>query len=114
MRAALTLTFLVLATPVWSAAKPDWKAYAACAAAYRVNAAIADPDRSTSMKAQISDTANDYEAAAVSRRKLQIKSDSEAAKTAVADYERRRMATFRGQKREQVEKFIDACPQTED
>jgi hypothetical protein len=114
MKRVLPMMLLALALPVSAAPKPDWKAFAACAAAYRVNAAIADPSRSTSMKAQISETGDDYETAAVARYKTSVKADDAAAKATVHAYAEARKPAFARQKREQVEKFIDACPQTEE
>lgn len=113
MKTLSALLVLVLVTPAWSAPVPDWKVFAACAAAYRVNAAIVSPERSASMKSQISETADDYVAAAVARQRLQTKSDAAAAKKAVTAYERQRFLDFQRRKREQVEQFIDTCPQTD-
>ena len=87
-----------------------WQAFADCAAAYQVNAAISDSGRPASMKAMISDTAKDYEAAAVSHYRQEGHLDADAAiRTRMAG----KAKIFGGQSRDQVEKFIDACPQTD-
>jgi hypothetical protein len=111
--ALLVIAALMPAT-VTAKAPPKWQDFAACAAAYRVNAAISDPGRSASMKAQISETGDDYETAAIARYKAASKADDAKAKAAVQAYAASRMPALRRQKREQVEKFIDACPQTEE
>jgi hypothetical protein len=116
MKALAAILAIALVPAAAEAAKPapKWQDFAACATAYRVNAAIADPGRSASMKAQIAETGDDYETAAVARYKAQTKSDEAKAKAVVESYAISRAPAFKKQTREQVEKFIDACPQTED
>jgi hypothetical protein len=105
--AALTLGGCAMGPPQPAA---KWQAFADCGAAYQVNAAISDPGRTASMKAMISDTAKDYEAAAASRYRQDGHADAAAAVRArMADTAK----MFRRQSRETVEKFIDACPQTD-
>jgi hypothetical protein len=95
------------------ARKPDWRAFADCAAAYQANARIADPDRPASMTAQISEVADDYLAAAAKRRRQQLKGTAEAARQAVEAYAAERSAAFAAQPRKQAERFIEACPQVD-
>lgn len=110
--AVLILILIALASPAAAKLSPRWKAYATCAAAYRVNAAIADPGRSASMKSQISETAAEYEVAAVERYRLEMAADEPTAKAKVAAYVRARAPGLRKQTREAVEHVIDTCPQT--
>lgn len=100
---------LILATPALAAPKAaKWQAFADCAAAYRANAAIKDPERAASMTAMISETADDYRKAAVKAHR------GRDAQRAVAERIALKTATFAQQSRAEVERFIDACPQTED
>jgi len=103
-----------LATPAWSAAKPNWKAFAACAAAYRVNAAVKDVSRPAEMKAQIFETSDDYEKAAVAKFRSGVNDNETAAKSAVSAYIQTQVPALTRRSREQVERLIDACPQTEE
>lgn len=88
-----------------------WGAFADCAAAYRVNAAIADPTRAASMTAMVSETADDYERAARARYVEANRTTADQAQRDVAARVAAKMRAFTGKPREEVEKFIDACPQ---
>jgi hypothetical protein len=96
---------LLIALGACACASPatGWKAYAACAAAYQVNAALADPGRAASMTAMVSEVADEYLTAAKARH---------ADAHEVEAYAGERAASFRRQPRERVEAFIEACPQT--
>ena len=113
---ARAISAIILACPLAGCATGSphpgakWQAFADCAAAYQVNAAISDPGRPASMKAMISDTAQDYQAAAASHYRQGGQADADAAiRARIAD----KAKIFAGQSRGQVEKFIDACPQTD-
>jgi hypothetical protein len=92
-----------------SAPPARWMVLADCAAAYRANAKIVDPERAASMTAQISETGDDYAKAA-----LKAYPAAGKAKAAVEARVSRRMAAFARQPRTDVERFIDACPQLEE
>jgi len=94
-------------------AATDWRALAACAGAYRANAAIADPDRPAAMSAQVSEVGDDYAKAAVKAYRASGKVSPAAARRAVEAYAARRRGAFARQSREAIDKFIEACPQTE-
>lgn len=94
-----------------SAARPDWQVLARCAAAYEVNAQVADPDRPSSMKAMVSDVANDYRRAAETRYRRTAKASTVSAQRAVSDEVKRVANTFWPKPRTEVEAVIDACPQ---
>ena len=109
MKAAALLIAASLAWPglSLSAAKvPGWTVYADCAAAYLANARVADPDRPAAMIAQVSDVANEYEAAARARYR-----PARAARAAVRARIERQTKVFAARPREAVEHLIDACPQ---
>lgn len=110
------LTLLLALTSGAQAApptKPGWQAFADCAAAYRANARIADPGRTASMKADISEQADDYGAAAVKRHGDKQGSDPQGA-IAVADYVRQQTVIIGRKRRADIERIIDACPQIEE
>ena len=109
------LVMLAAAQSATPAAPPkaDWKAFADCAAAYRSNAAIVDPARTESMKAMVSDTAQDFETAAIARYRETSKASAETAVKAVAGRVKSELPKFTAEPRTRVEHFIDACPQTE-
>ena len=88
-----------------------WAVYADCAAAYRANAALPDPDRPAAMAAQISDVAMDYAKAAAERWRIQTGGSAKAARQAVALRVERQAKVFAARPREAVERLIDACPQ---
>ena len=112
--AALLLAALIAAAgPAAGALAVGWDAYADCAAAYRVNAQIADPDRPAAMTAQISEVAGDYAAAAKARYARRFGTGKSAAGRAVAARIGRQAQRLAGQPREAVEKIIDACPQVD-
>lgn len=94
-----------------AAAAPKWTAFADCAAAYQSNAKLSNADRPASMTAQISDTASDYAKAAAKAYGQQVKNGPAYA---VSQRIAKQEAIFAKQPREKVEKFIDACPQTEE
>lgn len=104
---------LAAAAPAAAAPSPGWTVYADCAAAYRVNARLADPDRPAAMTAQVSEVAADYAAAAEARYAKRFRAARPAAARAVAARIERRAAGLAGQPREAVERIIDACPQLE-
>jgi len=111
-RLVLAATFaLAAAGPVFAAATPDWRTLAACAAAYRANAKVADPDRPASMTAQVSEVADDYEKAAAEAYRRAAGVRPAEARGKAAAYAARRAITFARQPRRRVEAFIDACPQ---
>jgi hypothetical protein len=107
-----------LATLMSAQAKPanpaGWKAFADCAAAYRVNALVPDPERSASMKSMISDTANDYQKAAETRYRKSAKASAAATHQTIESYIAKRTKAFAPKPRADTEKFIDACPQTDE
>ena len=90
-----------------AAAAPRWTVLADCAAAYRANARLADPDRPAAMTAQISEVAEDYAAAA---RKAHAGKDAKRDVAARIEAQAHRDAAL---PREAVERIIDACPQVE-
>lgn len=94
-----------------AAATPSWKVFAACAAAYEVNAQVADPDRPASMRAMVSEVAADYRTAAEGRLRQAEKLAADAAREAVAAEVADRVAEYRPKPRAEVERTIDACPQ---
>jgi hypothetical protein len=85
---------------------PGWRVYADCAAAYLANARVADPDRPAAMTAQVSDVANDYEAAARTRY-----GRGRGAEAKVHARIERQARAFAARPREVNERAIDACPQ---
>ena len=101
-----------LATPAMAAAAPaDWTALADCAAAYRANAAIKDPSRAPSMRAQISDEADSYLKAALAPYRAATKQPAAKARDALKAYVVRRTPDFARQSRDAIDHFIDVCPQ---
>ena len=102
---------LALSGPGFADAPPGWTAYADCAAAYLANARVADANRPAAMIAQVSDVANDYEAAARARYRRQLKASPAAAAGAVHARIVGQTRIFELQPREAVERIIDACPQ---
>jgi hypothetical protein len=113
----ITLALLMIAALAACAAPrahdPRWMAFADCAGAYRVNAAIADPSRPASMTAMVSESADDYEKAARDRYVLEPHTTAEQAQRDVAARVSAKVKAFSGKPRGEVEKFIDTCPQTE-
>jgi len=108
--AAIFAIALALGLPTaTSAAAPRWTAFADCAAAYQANARLSDPDRPASMTAMVSDVANDYAKAAAQASRRQGGASVAKVKQRIA----RQTAAFAGRPREEVERFIDACPQLE-
>ncbi len=92
-------------------AKPvGWIAYADCAAAYRANARLTDPERPASMTSQIFDVASDYAGAALEARTKMGAAKSQARRMVEARISRQTLLL--GHKsRQAVEHIIDACPQ---
>jgi hypothetical protein len=90
-----------------------WSVYADCAAAYQVNAAIADPGRPASMTAQVSDVALDYSAAAVKQRRRRSGESPAIAGRIVKARVAARSKALAAMPREAVERIIDACPQVD-
>jgi len=107
MKAILLLAASLAAGGPAAAAAPRWTVLADCAAAYRANARLADPDRPAAMTAQISDVAEDYAAAA---RKAHAGKDAKRDVAARIEAQAHRDAAL---PREAVERIIDACPQVE-
>ena len=66
------------------------------------------------MKAMISDTANDYQQAAEARYQKTEKASGAAAHDVVDAYVGKQAKAFAPRPRAETEKFIDACPQTDD
>ena len=112
---ALTV-FLAFACGAQAAApaKPGWKAFADCAAAYRANSRIADPGRTATMTADISEQADDYGAAAVKRHRGGKQGPDRQGAVAVADYLRKQTVIMSGKRRADIERIIDACPQIDE
>jgi hypothetical protein len=90
---------------------PAWTKFADCAAAYAANAGIKDVSRSGTMTSQVGDVAKDYADAAAKRNRQQTKASEDKAKSAVDARMKLTLAKFSKQKREVVEKYIEACPQ---
>lgn len=128
---SLLLVGLAAACATPKGGKPDWTVYADCSAAYRVNARIADPSRPASMTSMVSETADDYQKAAVERFRQQphpshdypmteplpgsqtghVDRSSAGIIFAVTARVVETIGKFTNLPREEVEKFIDACPQ---
>jgi hypothetical protein len=108
------LTAAALASGGAASAAPDWKAFAACSAAYEINAQVAEPGRTASMRAMISEVAGDYRKAAADILRKAARASSAGADKTVADEIARREAEYRSKPRKQVEQVIDACPQLPD
>jgi len=100
---------LAAAASAAAAGPADWRAYADCAAAYRANAQLSDPDRPASMTAQISEVAADY--AREAARRLAHPASKAAARRAAEARIAGQAKRLAGQSRAAVEKLIDACPQ---
>jgi hypothetical protein len=106
MRFPIALALTALPTACATAPRaPDWTVFADCAAAYRINAGIADPARPASMTQMVSETADEYEAAALRTAK--------GGRPAVTARVRETVGRLAPLAREEVEKLIDACPQPE-
>ena len=103
--------FVALVPALAIAAPPPWQPLADCAAAYRANAGIEDPDRPSSMTAMISDEAGDYLKAA--QKAYRGKGGHAGAKAAVEAQVASRAPGFGKMSRSDLDKFIDACPQLE-
>ena len=111
---ALALTGVLLTTSCATApAKPRWTAFADCAAAYRVNADLADPSRAATMKAMVSEEAGDYRTAALAHYRQKNPTGSTGAEQAVDGRIIASASAYARKSREQVEHVIDACPQTD-
>jgi len=115
MPLVVVMTFALALLPVVGHAKAQpavgWKDLADCAAAYRANSEIPDPDRAPSMKAMIADQSTDYVAAATQSYRRHAKASEAKAGRSVSEYVARRTQAFSGQPREAIEHLIDACPQ---
>lgn len=111
-----TMAILVaVGTPATvSAAPAEWKPLADCAAAYSANAAIKDPSRPPSMRAQISDQADSYMKAALGPYLVATKEPVVKARASLKAYVAKRTPDFAHQSRDAIDHFIDACPQTGD
>lgn len=96
----LIVLALWLAPPAKS--PPKWEAYADCAAAYRVNAALKDPGRPPTMSADMADIGRDYAKAAVA---------AAPKSTSVEIAINKRAPRFSAMSREQLDAFIERCPQ---
>lgn len=114
MARSLVLGAMAAALGTAAAAQPppaDWRTLAGCSAAYRVNAQLADPARTASMTAQISEVADDYAKAAAEAYLRATGVRPATARGAVAAYAARRGQALRKRPRRSVEAFIEACPQ---
>lgn len=94
--------------------KADWRGFADCAAAYKANAAFAEPDRAASMTAMVSEVADAYEASAVDKIRSLSDMSQEAALSTVRSQVNLKLQEFSGRSREQVERFIESCPQPDE
>lgn len=104
--------FMLLGVPSAASAAPaDWQALADCAAAYRANSQIRDPDRAPSMKAMISEEADDYVKAALPAYRAATRATDAKAQMALKAYVAKRARDFARQNRDAIDRFIDACPQ---
>ena len=106
------LALCACATPPRPAA--DWRGFARCAAAYRVNAALADPARGATMTAMVSEVADEYAAAAVRKYKAAQNASDQQTLDAVDSLQRSATLEFSGQNREKIERFIESCPQPDE
>jgi hypothetical protein len=110
----LILALLALAAlPACSTtpAQPAWQGYIDCAAAYRANAQIADPNRPATMVRDMADVAADYARAAEAGYAKASGLSAEAARSTVEIQVADRTATFASRERAQIEHFIEGCPQ---
>jgi hypothetical protein len=106
------VVLVLLGAPTFASAAPaDWKALADCAAAYRANSQIKDPDRAPSMKAMISDEADAYLKAALPAYRAATKATAAKAQMALKAYVAKRAPDFARQNRDAIDHFINACPQ---
>jgi hypothetical protein len=96
------------------AATASWTAFADCAAAYKANAVIKDPDRPASMSAMISEQSNDYRTAAAAVYRATTKATNAQSQDAVSARVAQRMPTLTKLSRDKLEQIIDACPQLPD
>lgn len=115
----LAPTCLLIAVSLCACATPprpaaDWRGFARCAAAYRVNAALADPARGASMTAMVSEVADEYATAAVRKYKAAQNASDQQALDAVDSLQRSAALEFGGLPREKVEGFIESCPQPDE
>ena len=112
MNAVRIISLLAALVPTLAtAAPPPWRALADCAAAYRANAAIRDPDRPSSMTTMITDQAGDYVKAA--EKAYRGKGGHAGAKAAIEAQVATRAPSFGKMSRSELDKFIDTCPQLE-
>ncbi len=111
----IVVVLALIGAPTFSFAagdhQPGWEPLADCAAAYRANSQIPDPNRAPSMKASVADEADEYAAAAVRRLRQQTKVSEGKAGRSVHAYVAKRVPEFARQPRSDVEHFIEACPQ---
>jgi hypothetical protein len=119
MRAALAAVAVVA---LWGTAQaggrePDWRAFADCAAAYRANARIADPERAASMTAEINEVADQYRREALKRHREPVRVERASpyvvAVVRVDNHIAARIPVFAGKSRAALERFIEACPQVD-
>jgi hypothetical protein len=97
------------ATP--SSAQASWQGYIDCAAAYRANSQIADPNRPATMVRDMAEIGDDYAKAAMSAYIRKTGAAADAAQTMVQAEVVKRTATFASRPRAQIEHFIEGCPQ---
>jgi hypothetical protein len=106
--------FVALATPLPTAGAtppPHWTILADCAAAYQANARIADPERSASMTAQISDVAGAYRKAAENAYRSQVSGRAARSRKSVSARIAHQASVYGARSRQEVEALIDTCPQ---
>lgn len=91
----------------------DWQKFSACAAAYRANAKVKDPGRAADMAQSMAGVADDYEAAANRSYRHERGGGVSGARQAVRELVSAHIRSFSRKPREEVEAFIEACPQIE-
>ena len=94
-----------------SSAQPTWQGYMDCAAAYRANAQIADPNRPATMVRDMAEVGDNYAKAAMSAYIRETGAAADAAQAMVEGEVAKRTVTFATRPRAQIEHFIEGCPQ---
>jgi hypothetical protein len=114
------ITTILVAIPLLSgcastsSAQPAWQGYIDCAAAYRANSQITDPNRPATMVRDMADVAADYAKAAEAAYARETSVSADAAHNVVEVQVADRTATFASRTRPQIEHFIEGCPQPGD
>ena len=94
-----------------SSVQPSWQGYIDCAAAYRANSQIADPNRPATMVRDMAEIGDDYAKAAISAYVRKTGAAADAAQAMVDSEVAKRTPTFASRPRPQIEHFIEGCPQ---